>query len=300
MTDPGIPMTPPPEGPPPARRRPRGLIIGLVVGLVAVAAGAGGYFLFLRDGGAKTPEEALQGFYAAVAAGDCERAATFVDPSFVTQADLCKDLDGVKAEAGTLGAVKSVDDQGDVAYVVASRTVKGLTDQRIITVNKGPEGWAVAGGAACYGEEQPADLGNTHLGSGETFQGYNSVPPTSGPHDPNPAEMGTIFRSPQPNEKLVHSMEHGAVIFWTNLPDKLAKHAEETVLDVYDQGYESLILTPDPDMEYAFAMTAWGTLQQCVGIDGEEIQRFVDAHYGSGAEGLLACLGSGAPSCKGL
>ncbi|HYH28605.1 MAG TPA: DUF3105 domain-containing protein [Actinomycetota bacterium] len=190
--------------------------------------------------------------------------------------------------------------QGGAAYLVASRTISGVTDQRIMTVKRDADGgWRYAGNSACYGEESPQDLGNRHLDEGEPAPTYSSNPPTSGPHDSTPSQTGTIFKTPQPSEQLVHSMEHGAVIFWTNLQEPLAKTAEDAVLDVYDQGYESLIITPKSDMDVPLAITAWGSLQKCVGVDATEIQRFVDAHYAQGLEGFMACFNDKATSLPG-
>lgn len=275
-----------------------------IAGFVLVAGlGAGAYFLFLRkDGKAETPADAIRGFYEAVGAGDCEKAGTFVAPSFVSAEDVCSELASIKEDIGTLGRIVSTDLQGTTAYVVAERTVAGVADQRVITVENGAEtGWQVAGGSACYGEEAPEDLGNEHLESGAIYDGYNSTPPTSGPHDPTPTETGVMFEEPQPVEQVVHAMEHGAVVFWVNpsVSAGLQEHAQELVNDAFAQGYESLVYTPYEGMNVPFAMTAWGSLQQCVGFDADEVQTFVDAHYGQGLEGSLACFGSAEslPAC---
>ena len=44
---------------------------------------------------------------------------------------------------------------------------------------------------------------------------YNSNPPTSGNHNPQPAAF-KIYDNAVPKENLVHSMEHGGVIVWYN------------------------------------------------------------------------------------
>ena len=296
------PPPPPAPEPPPGRRGPsKGLIIGLASAVVAAAIGAGALLMLRGSGGAETPEEALRGFYAALADDDCAAAASFVDPAFLSEADLCEGFAEAKRLAGTLGPIRSTDMRGDTAFVVAERTVEGVTDQRIVTVNNLDTGWAVAGGNACWGEEKPEDLGNEHLAEGETYSGY-STPPSSGPHAPSPTETGVIYSETQPNEELVHALEHGAVVFWVNsgAPPEFRERAEEMVLKTYDQGYESLIVAPTDQIQERFAMSAWGTVQRCVGVDEESIQTFVDAHYGSGIEGSLACFGSAAslPGCQ--
>ena len=299
--DPTLEPTAPAPAPAPPRRRMLPWLIALAV-FVAAGLGVGAWLLLSGPKKAATPEEALRGFYTAVAEDDCEAAASYLDPSFQTQEQVCKDLGQIKEQVGTLGEIRSVDDQGNVAYVVASRTVEGQADQRIITVKKGPEeGWLVAGGSACYGVEQPEDLGNDHLEEGETFDAYSSDPPTSGPHAPSPTETGQIYSEPQPDAELVHAMEHGAVVFWMSFQDEaLREQAQGAIDDVFTQGYESLIVTPKPDLDVPFAMTAWGALQKCVGVDPQDIQTFVENHYGSGLEGSLACYGeaSSLPGCN--
>jgi hypothetical protein len=155
--------------------------------------------------------------------------------------------------------------------------------------------------SACAPVEFPADLGPAHLDQGVDFTGtYSSSPPTSGPHDPTPTETGTFYTEPQRVEELVHAMEHGAVIFWVNgLPQEAEEAAQAAVADIFSQGYSSLIWTPYAEMDAPFAMTAWGALQTCQDVDALSMQAFVDTYYGSGGEGIFACLGSAAelPGC---
>jgi hypothetical protein len=42
---------------------------------------------------------------------------------------------------------------------------------------------------------------------------YPSVPPASGPHNPNPFPRG-VYASPPPIDQVIHSLEHGAAIVW--------------------------------------------------------------------------------------
>lgn len=289
-----------PEAPAPRSRK--GPMIGLVVALIAATAGAGGWLLLSRSGGgAETPRAAIEGYYEGLGSGDCAATAAYVDPSFASEQEVCAAFDESRTNAGTLVAIGEVDQRGDQAFVITTRTAGGITDDRIVTVNDVDGSWKLAGGNACWGPENPQDLGNDHLAEGETYTGYSSMPPASGPHAPTPTETGTIYESPQPHEELVHAMEHGAVVFWTSgMDDALQQHAEDSVIDVFNQGYESLIMTPDT-LDDPFTMTAWGVVQRCVGVSASEIQEFVDTHYGSGMEGMMACFGDAAaalPGCR--
>ena len=87
-------------------------------------------------------------------------------------------------------------------------------------------------------------------------------------------------------------MEHGAVIYWTNaLPPESLVELEEAANALFDQGYTSLIVAENPEMDVPFAMSAWGFIQKCTGVDPAAIGEFTALHYASGIEGFLACSG---------
>ena len=153
----------------------------------------------------------------------------------------------------------------------------------------------------CSDVTQPKDLGNDHLGVGETFDAYSSNPPTSGPHSQNPTPAGTVYEQEQPVEELVHALEHGAVIIWTNdLSLKEQQEIEGVFNALVEDGYTSLIIVPYADMEAPVALTAWGQLQFCNQIDAQAIRDFVIDFYASGKEGFFACTGpaKSLPACK--
>lgn len=158
-----------------------------------------------------------------------------------------------------------------------------------------------AAGGACGEIQHPEDLGGAHLGEGERFTGYSSWPPASGPHDPVATQAGAIYGDPQPVEQVIHAMEHGAVVFWVGeeASEGIRRRLERVVTAAYEDGYHALIVTPVAGIEEPFAMTAWGSLQRCRGVDAADIRAFLDAHYGSGLEGHLACGGPAAalPPC---
>ncbi|HYH28604.1 MAG TPA: hypothetical protein VEA19_07515, partial [Actinomycetota bacterium] len=94
-------------------------------------------------------------------------AAAYADPTWAAEAEICKQIGNWRKTLGTLGKISSSDVQGGAAYLVASRTISGVTDQRIMTVKRDADGgWRYAGNSACYGEESPQDLGNRHLDEG--------------------------------------------------------------------------------------------------------------------------------------
>lgn len=125
------------------------------------------------------------------------------------------------------------------------------------------------------------DLGRLHLQAGQVFNGYNSNPPTSGPHDPR-APQFKIYNDPLPKEQVVHGMEHGAVVIWYNCTNcqETIDELKEIVRDGLRRG-RNLIMTPYPDMEPAtIALTAWTRLDKfpVSEYSRERVERFIKAH----------------------
>ncbi len=160
----------------------------------------------------------------------------------------------------------------------------------------------VAALSACSGGSGPGErfpsLTSDHLPEGITYDDYNSVPPTSGPHWDAPAPWG-IYGVPIPNERQLHNLEHSGVMIQYNTEDldlirKLRQFARsQSNFPCY------LIVAPYPDMSSAIALTAWpgkpgtltsnstylpGVLETMEAYDEERLQAFVDAYRGKGPE----------------
>ncbi|MDQ3990917.1 MAG: DUF3105 domain-containing protein [Actinomycetota bacterium] len=281
--------------------RPRGILVILLAVAILVTLGTGAFVAVnvTGPGQPETAEATVEALYDALADNDCERAVSMVDPALVGGA-VCPDMDRLREEWGTLDRVVSTEVVSTKAEVVVERTAGGVADQRIVSVGRQDWGWIVSGRAACHPPEEPADGGNEHLEEGEPLPEYSSNPPTSGPHSPDATSAG-IYEEPPPVEELLQAMEHGTVIVWTNELSKDLQHqVVGHVTDLFNEGYDSLIITEYPDMDYRLAMTAWGHLQGCVGVDEEALVSFVESFYASGPEGFIACFGTASdlPPCR--
>jgi hypothetical protein len=143
---------------------------------------------------------------------------------------------------------------------------------------------AVVGGLLWYREYQESlkpgirfpDQGNRHLSEGETFDGYNSTPPTSGPHYNRLANWG-IHDQPIPNELQVHNLEDGGVLIQYNgIPQEVI----DKLKDVAGRYDSHVILAPYPDMEHKIALTAWTRLLALGEFDEQRIVQFIETYRG--------------------
>ena len=130
--------------------------------------------------------------------------------------------------------------------------------------------------------------GQTHLNSGGKYTAYNSTPPTSGPHDPNPAPCG-VTTTPIPNEVQVHDLEHGVVMVQYR-PD--LDPAQVRQLEELGRTYTShVIVAPYPGLGTAVAATAWTKLMNLDSADTGKVRRFIDLYRQKGPEAIGCPVG---------
>ena len=149
-----------------------------------------------------------------------------------------------------------------------------------------------------------AEQSGTHFETEFAAADYPTVPPTSGDHNPVPIEPG-IYPSPPPLGELVHLLEHGGVIAWTNglsAADQTA--VERAVRAEVEKGYYQLAVVENADLEVPLALSSWDALQRCGTVDPAAIVSFVEERYAPSttAERQLACTGNAAklPACAEL
>ena len=132
------------------------------------------------------------------------------------------------------------------------------------------------------GEGLP-DQGEQHIDDTATFDGYNSIPPTSGPHWNAPGPWG-IFSSPIPNERQVHNLEHGGVMIQYNTQDQglISQLRQFTLLQPNFPCF--IVLAPYPDMTFTIAVTAWRARDTMEAYDKARLQEFVNAYREEGPE----------------
>ncbi len=124
--------------------------------------------------------------------------------------------------------------------------------------------------AKCEDVQNLPDEGRVHILPGETPV-YQSNPPTSGRHNPEPYSAG-IFNTPLDPTKLVHSLEHGyIVIYYRDLnPDELT-----TLANIVRSDQRKVILDPYANNPTRVVLTAWAHKQQCDGVNEPAIRQFI-------------------------
>jgi hypothetical protein len=127
----------------------------------------------------------------------------------------------------------------------------------------------------------PPIEGSTHV---TTKVKYKTNPPTSGNHNPVPAEDGAYEKSPAVTA-LVHSLEHGRIIVWYK--PNIAGRRIAQLKGLFDQDPYHLILAPNESMRYEIAASAWGHSAGCRKVSNETfdvVRTFRDRYRDKGPE----------------
>jgi hypothetical protein len=127
-------------------------------------------------------------------------------------------------------------------------------------------------------------MGRTHVDKLSATFKYNSYPPSSGPHFPVPAVYG-IYDQPVPQIRLVHNLEHGAVVvlYGSKVPQatvqKLAAWYAKSPLGLVVAPLGSateMHATPPPGADSKIFLTAWTHVSTCSAFDEGAFDRFLD------------------------
>jgi len=133
----------------------------------------------------------------------------------------------------------------------------------------------------------PDPGGRAHFAVGETYDDYNSNPPTSGPH--TAAVAPGVYEAAVPKESAVHNIEHGQVVVWYNcnagsqpleepacatLRDDLAALVNEE-----NENGKRVLMTPYATIDNRIALTAWQFLDAFDEFDAQRVRIFIDTFY---------------------
>jgi hypothetical protein len=93
---------------------------------------------------------------------------------------------------------------------------------------------------------------------------WNSFPPTSGRHYYQPLPFG-LYTEPVPEIRLVHNLEHGAVIL--QYGDKVPAAQVQQINAWYQKDANAIVVAPLPKLGNKVALTAWTDWAECNGFD---------------------------------
>jgi hypothetical protein len=124
------------------------------------------------------------------------------------------------------------------------------------------------GARPALGEEVEIMADLSHVAEGTDPGPYNTDPPTSGRHYASQYFAGFYeaedVEVPYPAGYLVHSLEHGYVIFWYNcdlLNENECNELKSEVRSVLERaGNFKVIAHPWPSLDTPIALTSWGRM----------------------------------------
>lgn len=123
------------------------------------------------------------------------------------------------------------------------------------------------------GVEIPSQ-GAQHIARGVSHPPYNSNPPTSGWHWGDGVAGPGIKDKEIPDELVLHSMEHGAVIVWYK--DNLPKDDVEKIKSAFNNASGKKIMIPRKNLDVPVALTSWGWILELKTIDEVKIKEFIE------------------------
>jgi hypothetical protein len=130
--------------------------------------------------------------------------------------------------------------------------------------------------AGCDQVESKPILKSDHITPPATAT-YNSNPPTSGNHY-NAAGLGPlttgIHRAPVQYEGSVHNLEHGHIVIFYK--ESVGRAVADQLAAVVRSDPDWIMMSPNPNMPFQVAFTAWGKLQGCNAPNDQGIKAAAD------------------------
>jgi hypothetical protein len=112
--------------------------------------------------------------------------------------------------------------------------------------------------ANCVLRNPPIE-GNSHV-TDATKVVYKTNPPTSGNHNPIPADDGYYSQRPGVRHST-HTLEHGRI--YIQYKPTLSPRRIKQLGGLFNDDSYHMLLSPNPSMPYRVAATAWGHLAGC-------------------------------------
>lgn len=142
-------------------------------------------------------------------------------------------------------------------------------------------------------------VGRQHIAVGTPGSGYNSDPPISGVHWPEPAKLG-IYDKPLPDEQLIHNLEHGHI--WisyrpanvslqssqsspaANLAPGISEEELKELEEIVKADEWKIIMTPREKNDAKIILAAWGRLLKMDDLNKDKVEAFIKTYRNRGPE----------------
>ncbi len=171
--------------------------------------------------------------------------------------------------------------------VIAGVVVLGAAAGAIAMAVRGDDEQAALAGSSCKLQTFADQLEEKRFKNKSHFMKvpkdfeYNSFPPTSGPHHPEPAVWDAYDR-PVPQLHLIHNLEHGGIV--VQYGDGVSQATVNKILGWYREDPNGMIVAPLAKLENKIALTAWTHLATCSRFDEEAFSSFRDLYRFKGPE----------------
>lgn len=134
-----------------------------------------------------------------------------------------------------------------------------------------------------------------HVPDGNPLPAFSTDPPTSGPHYNTPLPEGFYEEDsreavalPNPHGFIVHSMEHGYVVFWYNCAILTAEDCATLKADIRSLMAEynnfKIIAFPWKTTATAVVATSWGRMLEMAAWDAELAASFIERNRNQAPE----------------
>lgn len=146
---------------------------------------------------------------------------------------------------------------------------------------KQDESKPLAVSAPVLGTQEFEIVGRQHITQGTSGSGYNSNPPSSGPHWPSPSDNG-YFENEFPDEQLLHNLEHGHI--WIAFNADIGDDVKTKIKEITKKEDWKVVAAPRSKNDSKIALVAWGRVLKMEEPDYKKIEDFIRTYRNRGPE----------------
>lgn len=124
-------------------------------------------------------------------------------------------------------------------------------------------------------------VGRNHITQGTAGSGYNSDPPSSGPHWPSPAKNG-VHNEQVADQQAIHNLEHGHV--WIAYRPDIDEGAKSGLKKIVEDDDWKVVMAPRAKNDTKIALVAWGRVLKIDEPDYQKVKDFIRTYRNRGPE----------------